>query len=120
MQATLKPDWTELVNQDQLEEICLCSESRPVVILKHSTRCSISRFVLKDLVHSWSLPAAEVPFFYLDLLNYRPISDEIAHRFQVVHQSPQLIVIRDRRCVFSETHDSISAEQAEAFLKKGA
>jgi bacillithiol system protein YtxJ len=119
MQATIKSDWIQLVSHDQLEEICLRSEALPVVILKHSTRCSISRFVLKDLVHSWNLPALDVPFYYLDLLNYRSISDDIALRFSVVHQSPQLLLICGQKCVFSETHDSISAEHVAHFLKMG-
>jgi bacillithiol system protein YtxJ len=72
---------------------------------------------LKDLVHSWNESASDVPFYYLDLLNYRSISDAIALRFDVAHQSPQLLLIRKGKCVFSETHDSISADHVSSFLR---
>ena len=88
-----------------------------VAVFKHSTRCSISRAVCRDLNAEWDLSPELVPFYYLDLLAYRSVSDAIAQRFGVVHQSPQLIIIRDGKAVFSETHNHISASETAAFLR---
>lgn len=59
---------------------------------------------------------AEVEVFYLDLLNYREVSNAAAELFQVHHQSPQILVIRNGECIFEASHGEISAEEAAAQL----
>lgn len=84
----------ELTSLEQVGEIIEESKSTLVGIFKHSTRCIISKTVLKQFEEAFSkdLP---IKMYYLDLLNYRNISNEIAERFQVIHQSPQLLIIRN-------------------------
>lgn len=57
----------------------------------------------------------EVPavadFYFLDLLKYRPISSAIAERFQVHHESPQIIVIKNGEVVYDESHMSIQMQE---------
>lgn len=54
----------------------------------------------------------DVALYYLDLLNYREISNTIAEMFQVHHQSPQILVIKNGNCIFESSHGEISAEEA--------
>jgi len=56
-------------------------------------------------------------FYYLDLLTYRPISNEIAEKFSVTHQSPQILVIKNGNAVFNNSHHSISADSLKEGLK---
>ena len=53
--------------------------------------------------------------YLLDLLNHRDLSNEIASRYNIVHESPQIVVIRNGKAVFNESHDSISAEDLKQF-----
>ena len=46
-------------------------------------------------------------FYYLDLLKYRPISNKIAEDFNVHHQSPQILVIKNGECTYEESHNGI-------------
>lgn len=82
------------------------------LIFKHSTRCSISLMAKKKLELEGEVIPENVPVYYLDLLNYREISNAIAEIFQVHHQSPQLLVIKDGECIFEASHGEISAEEA--------
>jgi bacillithiol system protein YtxJ len=101
--------WNRLTSPEQLEEIRQLSVSVPQVIFKHSTRCSISSMVQSRLERS-GLPQ-DIHFYHLDLLAYRNLSDQIAFDFQVEHQSPQVLLIRNGECVYEESHQGISMNE---------
>ncbi|MBL7713048.1 MAG: bacillithiol system redox-active protein YtxJ [Chitinophagaceae bacterium] len=84
------------------------SHSRPVVIFKHSTRCSIS-MMAKGRLERAEAPES-VDFYYLDLLSYRPVSAKVAEVFSVHHESPQVLLIKNGECTYEETHNGISME----------
>lgn len=110
-----KVGWIQLTDLGQLNEIVAESTNKPVIIFKHSTRCHISRTMLKQFENEFDLQDKVVPYF-LDLLEYRAISIEIASRFGVEHQSPQLIVIKNGKAVFNDSHGSIDAGKLAAFV----
>ena len=99
-------NWIPLQTDAQLEEIRQRSAQRPQVIFKHSTRCSTSQLVKSRLERGSQSQA--IDFYFLDLLSYRPISNKVAETFGVRHESPQILVIRDGKCVFEESHLGIS------------
>ena len=104
-----KMNWTQLTDLGQLNEIIHLSTTKAVLIFKHSTRCSISRMALKQFENEFNLDEKVTPYF-LDLLENRSISNEIASRFNVEHQSPQLILIKDGKSVYSVSHSDIQVE----------
>ncbi|MFC4740495.1 bacillithiol system redox-active protein YtxJ [Flavobacterium ponti] len=104
----------ELISQ--LDEIDAISEGKPVVIFKHSTRCSISRFALKQFDAAFNYPEDKIDWYLLDLLNHRDISNEIAHRYNVQHQSPQILVIKSGKAVYHDSHDGIDANDLKQFV----
>jgi bacillithiol system protein YtxJ len=99
-------NWTLLTDLGQLNEISELSFQKPVAIFKHSTRCSISRMALKQFENEFNLEDKVTPY-YLDLLEFRPISNEIAGRFGVMHQSPQIILIKNGNAVYTASHSDI-------------
>lgn len=101
-------DWIALTSMQQLDEITNLSTQEPILIFKHSTRCGISRMVLKKFESTFDSNYIVTPYF-LDLLSYRAISDAVSEKFNVVHQSPQLLVIRGGKSVYDVSHDAINA-----------
>ena len=110
-----KVNWIPLTFLGQLDELAAFSEQKPAVIFKHSTRCSISRFALKQFEKEFDLKE-EVDAYFLDLLEYRDISNEIASRFGVYHQSPQLLLIKEGKSVYDVSHDAIDAGELKEKL----
>lgn len=104
----------ELISQ--LDEIEAISEIKPVVIFKHSTRCSISRFALKQFESNFKYPKEKLEWYLLDLLKFRDVSNEIAHRYEVMHQSPQILVIKDKKAIYHDLHDGIDAQDLKQFV----
>src|SRR5690554_4838558 len=109
-------DWVPLNDLQQLDEIITHSYEKTIVIFKHSTRCSISRFVLKRFEDDFYFPKEKIEPFYLDLLVHRDISNEIARKFGVEHQSPQILVIKNAKAIYSASHESINAGILERFI----
>lgn len=105
-----KINWNELTDLGQLNEIIAISNEKPVAIFKHSTRCSVSRMALKQFENEFNSSDKVTPYF-LDLIEYRAISNEIANRFGVTHQSPQLILIKEGKAVYNVSHSDIDAEE---------
>ena len=101
-------NWTELTDIAQLTEIEAISNEKPVIIFKHSTRCSISRMALKQFEREFDLNET-IDAYFLDLIAHRDISNEIASRFNVYHESPQLILIRNGKAVYDVSHSDIDA-----------
>ena len=105
-----KINWNELTDLGQLNEIIAVSNEKPVAIFKHSTRCSVSRMALKQFENEFNSSDKVTPYF-LDLIAHRDISNEIASRFGVTHQSPQLILIKEGKAVYNVSHSDIDAEE---------
>lgn len=102
-------DWIKLTNKNQLDTIQTESNTNPVVIFKHSTSCSISRATLDRLERNWKSEGLEnVKTYFLDLLSYREISNSIASLYQVEHQSPQTLIIKNGKSVYDKSHFEIS------------
>ena len=98
--------WIHLTDEEQLKQIISNSEAKPQVIFKHSTRCSISSVAYQRLQKAQQPEG--IDFYYLDLLAHRPLSNRIADVFRVHHESPQVLVIREGKCVYDESHLAIS------------
>ena len=111
-----KIEWRQLTDLGQLNEIVDLSNEKAVLIFKHSTRCSISRFALKQFENEFDLKEKIIPYF-LDLLNHRDVSNEVANRFDVFHQSPQILLIKNGKAFFSTSHDDIDAKFLERFTE---
>jgi len=105
-----KINWNELTDLGQLNEIIAISNEKPVAIFKHSTRCSVSRMALKQFENEFDSSDKVTPYF-LDLIAHRDISNEIANRFGVTHQSPQLILIKEGKAIYNVSHSDIDAEE---------
>jgi len=107
--AETRINWSPLKTAQQLDELVEQSHTLPVVIFKHSTRCGVSSMAKSRLENSWDIPEGDIKPYLLDLISYRALSDEVARRFNVPHQSPQLLLIRDGVSVYDCSHMSISA-----------
>ncbi|MBO3117386.1 bacillithiol system redox-active protein YtxJ [Winogradskyella sp. DF17] len=99
--------WIPLTSLDQLDVVAEKSKGKTQLVFKHSTRCGISRMVMNQFIASYN-QEIYADLYYLDLLSYRDISNEIGYRFQVLHQSPQLLVIKNGIAVKHASHGGIS------------
>ncbi|MBE9491134.1 MAG: bacillithiol system redox-active protein YtxJ [Bacteroidetes bacterium] len=108
--------WNRLTTLEQLDDIVKESMDKPVAIFKHSTRCGTSRMALRQFEKQYSLVEDSAKLYFLDLIAFREVSNEIAIQFQVLHQSPQLVVVKNGNTVHHSSHYSIDATLLETFV----
>jgi bacillithiol system protein YtxJ len=110
--------WNVLNAPDQIERIRQESKLSPVLIFKHSTRCNISRTTLDRLERNWKEEEMrDVKTYFLDLISYRNISNELAEVFDVEHESPQILIIKDEVSAYHRSHFEIDYTQIKEAVR---
>lgn len=107
----MKANFTKLDSTEKLEELFQKSHEAPVVLFKHSTTCPISAAAYREIENL----DGEVNIVVVQ--SARGVSNEIAERTGIRHESPQAIVLKDGKPVYQASHYSVSAEQISEKLK---
>ena len=115
--AETHKSWQKLSKTSQLNAIYQESKEKHVAIFKHSTSCGISHMVKDQIQNGYDIDENVLSFYYLDLLSYRPISNNVAEKFKIPHQSPQLLLIKDGEVVYHASHHSINLDSIRNHLR---
>jgi bacillithiol system protein YtxJ len=107
-QADIPESWTPIRKITDLDQVDQASQEKPVMLFKHSVTCGISSGAKYRLESDWDNLSSDLPCFYLDLLNHRDVSNAIADRYKVVHQSPQILIISNGESIYDTSHHNIS------------
>jgi len=110
-------NWIKIESEADLEKAIEVSskDNLGIAIFKHSTRCSISSVAKTRLSSFWDFKE-ELPIYYLDLIAFRNLSGLIAEKFHIQHESPQLLVIKNGKCIYDASHMSISVKSIRTEL----
>lgn len=103
-------NWTSLEDYSQINSAL--QASKPFLVFKHSTRCSISSMAKSRFERNFDLE--DVQAFYLDLIEFRSISNQLATDFNINHQSPQLMFIQNGICTYHASHNAIDLDDLKA------
>lgn len=115
---TTTDSWKTLTDVGQLNDVKTESHDHPVVLFKHSTRCSISSSALSRLQRNWNTSElGNLELYYLDLIAHRDISSAITDEFGIGHESPQIIFIKDGKAIYNNSHMGINYEDIKELAK---
>lgn len=115
---TITMEFQSLQNEEQLQKIARSKGAH--ILFKHNTTCPISRSVIKKLEQDAEELPKDTPVYILDLLSYRPVSDSVADTFSIPHESPQLLLIKDGKCIYNQSLYNISAQETAEALIEGS
>jgi bacillithiol system protein YtxJ len=101
--------WKNITSLEQVGEIQ--KQSGYSLIFKHSTRCSVSMMAKRRFEMDWEVIPENTSLYFLDLISFRDVSAQIAETFQVHHESPQILLIKDGDCILDASHSDISADE---------
>jgi bacillithiol system protein YtxJ len=113
---TNKFPWIPLTNSEQLEDIEMRSNKKVQVIFKYSSRCGINRIVMKEFEKAYESSEQDFDFYFLDILSFRSVSNTIATIFEVIHESPQVLVIKKGVVVAHASHSEINRLDLKVFI----
>jgi len=108
--------WKNITDLTQISEIQ--QKEGYSLIFKHSTRCSVSSMAKRRFELDWESIPADTSLYFLDLISYRDISAQIAETFQVHHESPQILLIKNGDCILDASHSDISADEVAEVIKE--
>lgn len=117
-QENARQPWTFITSLEQLNTVLQTTNEHPVLVFKHSTRCSISAMALNSFESKWSTGNELCGLYFVDLLQHRDVSNQIAAVTGVTHQSPQVIVLKGAEVIYDNSHSGIDARSIESILKK--
>ena len=102
-------NWNKLTSEEQIDQVITESAEKPVLLFKHSTSCSISSMALDRLLRNWKTEDSDkITPYYLDLIAFRSLSNLVAARFGIPHESPQVLLIKKGKVTYHESHYGIS------------
>ena len=110
-------DWNKLQEVDQLPDLIQESAEKNILIFKFSTRCSISRTAFDRLERSWGNDDHNIKLYFLDLIAHRAVSNLVAQQFDVEHESPQVLLIRNGKSFYHRSHFEIDSEKIKEALR---
>ena len=111
-------DYFELSKMEDLEDLDKKSFEFPegLLIFKHSRRCSISAMAFNRFSRKWKYEEEKFPIYYLDVIGQRNISNAVATKYEVRHESPQILLIKNGICKYSASHMQIEPSELNAIL----
>ena len=117
----MHPDQKELHNVAELDQYLLESHTRPLVLFKHSYTCGISAEALDELVEhlNAAVAAAGLPdprYAMVTVQTHRNVSNAVTARLGVRHETPQALLVRAGRVVWSASHFRVTAQAFQQAL----
>lgn len=109
-------NWKNITEEEDVKKIITESDNKTQIIFKDSVTCGISAFAKERLKEGASLLSEKADFNYLDLLRYRTVSNFIANQLGVIHQSPQVIVLKNQKVVYRVSHHDIEPKKIYSYL----
>lgn len=109
-------EWKLIESEAQLDKVFQHSWENPVAIFKHSKRCAISSMALNRVERKWNFPPETIQPYFLDLWAFRSLSDEIAHRTGIRHESPQLLLLYKGEVLYNASHHVIDIDEVQAII----
>ncbi|QRR01121.1 bacillithiol system redox-active protein YtxJ [Dyadobacter sandarakinus] len=112
-------NWITINTEEEVKQI---TQSQDIALIyKHSPRCMTSLMAYRQLKSEVSAALdIDVPLYIVDVIKNRRESMAIAESFRVEHQSPQLLVVQNGKCLFNASHEAITLEDTLQFLQKPA
>lgn len=108
--------WSSLSSEEDLDKLIDRSSGKPQCIFKNSTSCGISSMVLRSFEAQYDLNPEQADFYLLHIQHNRPLSNEIAQRFNIRHESPQLLIIKNGQVVRNASHGAITEVSIAQYL----
>jgi len=111
-------NWNELTTLEQWSETFDQSEQKPLFVFKHSTTCPISAEALREFEqYLQEDPKKDISYVLVKVIESRPVSNQITEDIQVKHESPQAIMIHNKKAVWNASHWKITSKSIKEAMQ---
>ena len=113
----MHPQLTALQGLDELDRLLAASDNRPLLLFKHSHTCGVSAEALDELMTHLDGQPADVDYAMVTVQTHRDVSNAVTKKLGVRHETPQALLIRDGRVVWSASHFRVTANAVVDAIK---
>lgn len=114
----MHPALKRLSGVEDLERELAATGDRPLLLFKHSFTCGISAEALDELVSHLNEQQRDATYAMVTVQTHRDVSNAVARKLGVRHESPQALLIRDGRVVWSASHFRVTAAAVDAAFRR--
>ncbi len=114
----MHPELKVLDGLDELDRMLAASSDRPLLLFKYSNTCGTSAHALDELVANLNESPADATYAMVTVQAHRDVSNAIARKLGVRHETPQALLVRDGRMVWSASHFRVTATAVKEAIKR--
>ena len=108
---------TPISGIDELERMLAESRTRPLLLFKHSYTCGVSAEALDEVYAHIEEQARGVRYAMVTVQTHRDVSNAIAERLGIRHETPQAILVRNGRAVWNASHFRVTASEVDRAIQ---
>jgi|SRR4051794_25015645 len=112
----MHPNLTNLERVDELDRLLVQSQGQPVLLFKHSYSCGVSAEALDELISHLNDKNTDVRYAMVTVQTHREISNAVSAKLGIRHETPQALLVRDGRVVWSASHFRVNARELDKAL----
>lgn len=116
----MHPELTPLQRLDELEALIADSGAKPVLVFKHSYTCGISAEALDQLIDHLNERKVDAQYKIVTVQTHREISNAISSKLGVRHETPQALLVRGGKVVWSASHFRVTADAVDKAIRTAA
>jgi monothiol bacilliredoxin len=116
----MHPDIAQLQRTEELDQLLANTSERPLLIFKHSLTCGTSAEALDELIDHLNEDRLDARYAIVTVQSHREISNAVSARLGVRHETPQALLIRDGRVIWSASHFRVTAAAVQSAIRSHA
>ncbi len=105
----MHPDLTTIHGVEELDRALAGSVERPLLLFKHSYACGTSAEALDELLAHVDGSRHDVRYAMVTVQTHRDVSNAVAAQLGIRHETPQALLIRSGRVVWSASHFRVTS-----------
>lgn len=110
-------EFKEITSSPEFAELLAESCQRKIIIFKHSTTCPISERAYQEVKAFIQNSKDDVLVVMIKVIESRPVSNQVANDLEVKHQSPQVLLLSNRKVLWHTSHQSVTKDNIIKALK---
>jgi bacillithiol system protein YtxJ len=116
----MHPDIVRPQRIEDLDRLLAQTSERPLLLFKHSVTCGTSAEALDELIDHLNEDKLDARYAIVTVQSHRELSNAVSARLGVRHETPQALLIRDGRVIWSASHFRVTAAAVQSAIRSHA
>jgi bacillithiol system protein YtxJ len=116
----MHPDIVRPQRIEDLDRLLAQTSERPLLLFKHSVTCGTSAEALDELIDHLNEDRLDARYAIVTVQSHRELSNAVSARLGIRHETPQALLIRNGRVIWSASHFRVTAAAVQSAIRSHA